>query len=159
VALLAIATLPWFWEAIESIAFPGGSIRFRHLVEAQKHQAEEIQALQFLIKHLLTTHERAHLDTLAVRAEFPVGNAPEVFFNEMHHLRALEFVRGLPNKGVSSMRTEGGDVRNHFEITDVGAEYLRLVHAVQSTAGVSGTPHPGAQYGRPADRDGHGLRH
>jgi hypothetical protein len=45
----------------------------------------------------------------------------------MHHLRALGFVDGLPDKGIRSMRTERGDVRNHFEITDVGREYLRLV--------------------------------
>lgn len=129
-ALLAFAALPWFWEVIETISFPGGGIRFRQLVDAQQRQADEIRALQFLITHLLTTAERAHLEKLAARAPFPITeDAPEPFFSELHHLRALGFVRGLPDKGIGTMRTERGDVRNHFEITEVGREYLRLVEA------------------------------
>lgn len=130
VAFLAFAALPWFWEVIETVSFPGGGIRFRQLVDVQQRQADEIRALQFLISHLLTSDERAHLDKLAARAPFPItGDAPEPFFDEMHHLRALGFVRGLPDKGIGSMRNERGDVRNHFEITEVGLEYLRLVEA------------------------------
>jgi hypothetical protein len=128
IALLAFAALPWFWEVIETVSFPGGGIRFRQLIDAQERQADEIRALQFLIAHLLTKDERTHLEKLATRAAFPVaGDAPEPFFTEVHRLRALGFVRGLPDKGISSMRAERGDVRNHFEITDVGQEYLRLV--------------------------------
>jgi hypothetical protein len=127
IALLAFAALPWFWEVIETVSFPGGGIRFRQLVDAQERQADEIRALQFLIAHLLTRDERAHLEKLATHAPFPITHdAPEPFFTEMHHLRALGFVRGLPDKGIGSMRAERGDVRNHFEITDVGREYLRL---------------------------------
>jgi hypothetical protein len=127
IALLAFAALPWFWEVIETISFPGGGVRFRQLVDAQKSQGEDIRTLQFLIAHLLTRDERAHLDKLAARAPFPIAqDAPEPFFTEMHHLRALGFVSGLPDKGIASMRSERGDVRNHFEITDVGREYLRL---------------------------------
>ena len=128
IALLAFAALPWFWEVIETVSFPGGGIRFRQLVDAQERQADEIRALQFLIAHLLTGDERAHLEKLAAREPFPITqDSPEPFFTEMHHLRALGFVRGLPDKGIGSMRTERGDVRNHFEITDVGREYLRLL--------------------------------
>ena len=135
VALLAFAALPWFWEVIESVAFPGGSIRFRKLVDRQQRQAEEIRALQFLMTHLLTGAEREHLEKLAARARFPVwDDVPEPFFDEMHHLRALEFIRGLPDKGIGSMRNERGDVRNHFEITEVGREYLRLVDATGDTS-------------------------
>src|SRR5918999_5667412 len=127
IALLAFAALPWFWEVSETMSFPGGGIRFRQLVDAQERQAEDIRTLQFLITHLLTRDERAHLEKLAARAPFPIADdAPEPFFTEMHHLRALGFVSGLPDKGIRSMRIERGDVRNHFEITDVGHEYLRL---------------------------------
>jgi hypothetical protein len=133
IALLAFAALPWFWEVIETISFPGGGIRFRQLVDAQERQAEDIRTLQFLIAHLLTRDERAHLDKLAARAPFPIAHdAPEPFFSEMHHLRALGFVTGLPDKGIASMRSERGDVRNHFEITDVGREYLRLAGATNA---------------------------
>ena len=128
IALLAFAALPWFWEVIETVSFPGGGVRFRQLVDTQERQADEIRTLQFLITHLLSQDERAHLEKLATRTPFPItDDAPEPFFSEMHRLRALGFVRGLPDKGIGSMRTERGDVRNHFEITDVGQEYLRLV--------------------------------
>jgi len=125
--LLAFGALPWFWQVIESIGFPGGSLRFRRLEDVQQRQARDIETLQFLLANFLTQAEQTHLKKLATGADFPVfSEAPDAFYSEFHHLRVLEFIRGLPGKGLRSMRSERGDVRNHFEITDLGRKYLAL---------------------------------
>jgi hypothetical protein len=125
--LLAFAALPWFWQVIESIGFPGGSLRFRRLEDAQQRQALDIETLQFLIANFLTPAEQTHLKKLAAGEKFPVfSDAPNAFYDEFHHLRALDFIRGLPGKGLRSMRNDRGDVRNHFEITELGRKYLAL---------------------------------
>ena len=134
IGLLAIGALPWFWEVIESVAFPGGNIRFRELEDVQQQQAKEldtqakeIDTLQFLITHLVTDDEQTHLAKLAAGADFPVfDDTPAAFFDELHHLRALKFITGLPGKGIRSLRAERGDVRDHFAITNVGRQYLDL---------------------------------
>jgi hypothetical protein len=49
-------------------------------------------------------------------------------------MRQLGLIAGRPGKGVRSLFGEGGDVRDHFCVTDLGKEYLRLRSEVLSDA-------------------------
>jgi hypothetical protein len=127
--LLAVAVLPWFSAIIESAELPGGwKVKFREIETVQKHQQTEIESLKFLLSHFLTGHELTHPQKLERGSPFPFIRAPETsfFVAELRRLRALGMVLGRPGKGIRSLLTEGGDVKEHFEITERGREYLKL---------------------------------
>jgi hypothetical protein len=90
----------------------------------QKKQQVEISTLRFLITYYVTEKEIVHLRKLARREAFPYKKNSS-FESELRRLRSLDFIRNLSGKTVGGMPTEG-DVRDYFEITDKGNEYLRL---------------------------------
>ena len=132
--LVAIAVLPWVSSLIESAEFPGGwKVKFREVEAEQNRQRDEIDVLKFLIKHFLTDDELVHLDKLAAGAPFPFR--PSQFFEaELRHLRSLRLIESLPARGIRSLFAARDDVKNHFQITERGREYLRLRKGDQPAA-------------------------
>lgn len=90
----------------------------------QKKQRVEINTLIFLITSYVTEKEIVHLTKLAKKEPFPYKKNYS-FESELRRLRSLDFIRNLPGKTVGGMPTEG-DLRDYFEITDKGSEYIRV---------------------------------
>jgi len=103
----------------------------------QEEPGREIRQLRFLISNFANQAEVAHLTKLADGMPFPaIKDGTFSFFKEeLHRLRGLGSSRGSPNKGLRSMESEGGDVKDHFKITDNGKGFLRLLAEVQTGDG------------------------
>lgn len=129
IGLLVVAILPWVAVLLESAEFPGGwKVRFRDLKNEQEKQKSDIGTLKFLVGHFVTDAELRHLNTLARNQPFPFESGPETSFfeNELRRLRSFGLIAGHPGKGVRSLMKHGGDVKDHFYITEVGRKYLEL---------------------------------
>ncbi|MCP4337715.1 MAG: hypothetical protein GY799_02245 [Desulfobulbaceae bacterium] len=92
----------------------------------QKDQIKDIQ--QFLVRHLLTDHERNHLQKLFEKSNWPFqkDETTKFFYVELRNLRSIGLIEGFPNKGIRSLEREGGDVNSHFKISDEGIKYLKI---------------------------------
>jgi hypothetical protein len=134
--LVFLALLPWLAAVISRAELPGGwRLEFQAVKTEQRRQAQEIDALKFLVSNFLTEPECRHLEGLASDRPYHArqdGTTP-YFEMEMRRLRALGFIQGRPDHGVRSLfraitEAEGKvvDVRDHFEITARGRDYLRL---------------------------------
>jgi hypothetical protein len=152
--LLFLALLPWLASVISRAELPGGwKLEFQAVKMEQRRQAHEIDALKFLVSNFLTEPECRHLEGLASDKPYRArrdGTTP-YFELEMRRLRALGFVQGRPDHGVRSLLraiTEAGgqevDVKDHFEITARGRDYLRL-----RTEMLAAVPGAGADNGGP----------
>ena len=141
--LLALAAIPWLSEVIQSAKVGGFSIEFKvDRLERrqdtqrlrQEEQAGEISQLRFLVSNFANPAEVMHLTKLASGAPFPVikDGTFSYFKEELHRLRGLQLIEGQPDKGLRSMESEGGDVKDHFKITDKGRELLRLLAEIQT---------------------------
>ena len=141
--LLALAAIPWLSDVIQSAKFGGFSIDFKvDRLERrqdrqrllQEKQGKEIRQLRFLVSNFANPAEVAHLTKLADGESFPVikDGSFSYFKQELHRLRGLGLIEGQRNKGLRSMETEGGDVKDHFKISDKGKEFLRLLAEVQT---------------------------
>lgn len=144
--LLALAAIPWLSDVIQSAKVGGFSIEFKvdrlerrqdrqRLI--QEEQGKEIRQLRFLVSNFANPAEITHLTKLASGQPFPVikdGNF-DYFSKELHRLRGLQLIEGRPGKGLRSMGSEGGDVKDHFSITGKGREFLRLLAEVQTDDG------------------------
>jgi hypothetical protein len=149
ITLLVIGFLPWLKTVFESIDFPGGgSVTFRRKVEAeQERQAEEIQALRFLLARFLSKPERELLQQLA-RGEtvrFDAGADSGRSLQYVDSLRRMGMVavkaelleahKRLAERGHTSMDiTTLGEI---FEITDSGRQYLNLLDKLPAEGGPS----------------------
>lgn len=135
--LALVAILPWLPELIESASFPGGwMVKFREMQERQDRQDNELAALKFLTKHLLTDHELEHLTQLARDTAIMHRKGPTSWFleRELRHLRDLGFIAERPGRGIDtffySADSMDTDLRDHFQVTNKGIEYLRLLEAL-----------------------------
>jgi hypothetical protein len=134
--LVFIALLPWLASVISRAELPGGwKLEFQAVKTEQQRQAQEIDALKFLVANFLTEPECRHLEGLASDQPYCArrDGTTTYFEMEMRRLRALGFIQGLPDHGVRSllraMTDAGGkeiNVKEHFEITARGRDYLRL---------------------------------
>lgn len=96
----------------------------------QEQQESTIKDIQrFLVRHLLSEHERAHLERLAADEPWPFqqDGTTQFFVNELRNLRSLGLIEGHPNKGIRSLLSEGGNIQTHFKIRPAGEEYLELL--------------------------------
>jgi hypothetical protein len=115
---------------------PGGwKLEFQAVKSEQNRQAREIDALKFLVANFLTEAECRHLQGLVSEKPYHARrDGTTVYFEmELRRLRALGFIQGHPERGVRSLlkaiNDAGGkevDVKEHFEITPRGRDYLRL---------------------------------
>ena len=129
IGLLVLGLLPWLAVLLESAELPGGwKVRFRELQGEQEKQKGDIESLKFLVGHFVTDAELHHLKKLADKQPFPFHQGPETSFfeGELRRLRSLGLIAGKPHKGVRSLLEQGGDVKDHFLITDAGRKYLEL---------------------------------
>jgi hypothetical protein len=129
IGLLVVALLPWIAVLVESAELPGGwKVRFRELKNEQEKQKSDIDSLKFLVGHFVTDAELRHLNKLASNHSFPFVSGPETSFfeKELRRLRSFGLIAGHPGKGVRSLMKHGGDVKDHFYITEVGRKYLEL---------------------------------
>jgi hypothetical protein len=134
--LVFIALLPWLASIISRAELPGGwKLEFQAVKTEQQRQAQEIDALKFLVANFLTEPECRHLEGLASdKPYWARRDATTTYFEmEIRRLRALGFIQGFPDHGVRSllraMADVGGkeiNVKEHFEITARGRDYLRL---------------------------------
>lgn len=134
--LLFLALLPWLASVISRAELPGGwKLEFQVVKTEQQRQAQEIDALKFLVANFLTEPECRHLAGLASDKPYCArrDGTTTYFEMEMRRLRALGFIQGLPDRGIRSlfraMTDAGGkeiNVKDHFEITARGHDYLRL---------------------------------
>lgn len=135
VGLLGVAILPWVIDVVERAEFGGWKIEFGRLQQRQDTQAREIETLKFLMENFLTSDEHHHLRKLSGKQVFPFfkdANTP-FFETELRRLIALNLIRRKPGKGMRTLKNEGGDVNDHFEITEQGVRYLALLDALQAT--------------------------
>jgi hypothetical protein len=134
--LVFLALLPWLASVISRAELPGGwKLEFQAVKTEQRRQAQEIDALKFLLSNFLTEPECRHLEGLAAATPYCVRRDPttKFFEMEMRRLRALGFIQGLPDRGVRSLLgaiSEAGgkqvNIKEHFEIAARGRDYLRL---------------------------------
>ena len=96
--------------------------------QQQEHTIKEIQ--RFLVSHLLTEHERSHLERLATKEYWPFKKdaTTSFFLKELRNLRSMDLIEGQLNKGIRSLQKEGGDINSHFKIRPEGKEYLKLLN-------------------------------
>jgi len=136
IGLLIVVILPWLSTLIESAELPGGwKVTFREIQAEQKQQRSDLDTLKFLVSHFVTDDELAHLKKLSQGDLFPFKVSAETGFfeKELRRLRALGLIAGHPGKGIGSLLKQGGDVKEHFFVTDRGMEYLRLREQVEAT--------------------------
>jgi hypothetical protein len=95
--------------------------------EQQENAIREIQ--RFLVGHLISKHERGHLERFVTREYWPFKNdaTTKFFVEELRNLRSMGLIMGQPNKGIRSLLKEGGDINSHFKIRHEGNEYLQLL--------------------------------
>lgn len=130
VTLLIVGFLPWLRTVFESVDFPGGgSVRYRELKATQDRQGDDIRTLAFLTANFLTDVEKTHLRKLAGHEPFPVWDGPRQrdIYAELRRLRSLGLIRQKGDRGVASLQEEGGDVKDVFEISQRGKQYLDLL--------------------------------
>ncbi|AWM35679.1 hypothetical protein GobsT_66380 [Gemmata obscuriglobus] len=154
-ALIGLAILPWLASVLTRAELPGGlKVEFQAVKTEQRRQAQEIDAIKFLLAYFLTEHECRHLEGLAANKSYPARrNSTTSFFEaEMRRLKSLGFVVGRPGCGIRSLfgaivEAAGKEVnvRDHFEITPRGQDYLRLRREMLTPLG-GGAPEaePGA---------------
>ena len=134
--LVFIALLPFLASFISRAELPGGwKLEFQAVKTEQQRQAQEIDSLKFLLSNFLTEHECRHVQGLASDKPYCArrDGTTAYFEMEIRRLRALGFIQGLPDHGVRSllkaMTDVGGkdiNVKEHFDITARGRDYLRL---------------------------------
>ena len=99
------------------------------LATAQKQQEEDISTLEFLVSNFVSKHEIKHLEKLNSTAPFPFhkDDSTSFFEKELRRLRDFDLIQGRDeHKGVRSLLKHGGDVKEHFKITEAGQRYLML---------------------------------
>jgi hypothetical protein len=152
--ILFLALLPWLASVLSRAELPGGwKLEFQAVRTEQRRQAQEIEALKFLVSNFLTEPESKHLEGLASDKPHRArrDGTTSYFEMEMRRLRALGFVQGRPDHGVRSLfraiaeaGDKGVDVKDYFEITARGRDYIRL-----RTEMLAAVPGPGADSDEP----------
>lgn len=90
----------------------------------QEKQRTELETLRFLISYFLTEPEFKHIETLANDQPFLYEKSP-FFESELRRLRALGMIRNFEGQGIRTLPPQG-NLRDYFEITERGHDYLRL---------------------------------
>ena len=98
-----------------------------HIRSRQEEQAQEIKLLRFFIANFIGTYELKHLEGLERGRPYPFDSVPWTFEEELVRLRSFGLINHIEGKGIVAMQREGhGDLNDHFRITDLGKDYLKL---------------------------------
>ncbi len=105
----------------------------------QGKQEQDIKLLRFFIANFVGKYELLHLERLERGKPYPFKSVPWTFEAELVNLRSRGLINHFEGKGIVEMKKDGkGDLNDHFEITDLGREYLKLRRElVEELKGVS----------------------
>jgi Predicted nucleotide-binding protein containing TIR-like domain len=93
----------------------------------QEEQAQEIKLLRFFIANFVGQYELKHLEGLERGRPYPFDNVSWTFEEELVRLRSFGLIDHIEGKGIVAMKHESkGDLNDHFRITDLGKDYLKL---------------------------------
>lgn len=93
----------------------------------QDEQAQDIKLLRFFIANFIGKYELKHLEGLERGRPHPFDSVPWTFEEELVRLRSFGLIDHIEGKGIVAMKQEGqGDLNDHFRITDLGKNYLKL---------------------------------
>lgn len=99
----------------------------------QNEQAQQIKLLRFFIANFIGKYELMHLEGLERGRPYPFDCVRPTFEEELVRLRSFGLIDNFKDKGIVAMKREGeGDLNDHFHITDLGKEYLKLRREVAS---------------------------
>jgi hypothetical protein len=99
----------------------------------QEEQAQEIKLHRFFIANFIGKHELMHLEGLERGRPYPFDCVRWTFEEELVRLRSFGLIDHFEGKGIVAMKREGqGDLNDHFRITDLGNDYLKLRREVLS---------------------------
>lgn len=138
VTLFVVGFLPWLRTVFESIGFPGGAnIKFRELEARQERQAEEIQALQFLLARYITDDEKQFLRSLVAGDPLPVPKI-DLPYAEYWELLRIGILAYKPNLDEIERHAVDLDFKDVMEVTDLGRRYLELLESLPADSANSG---------------------
>ena len=126
-------------ERIASIDIQLTNIReINDIRSRQEEQAQEIKLLRFFIANFIGKFELKHLEGLERGRPYPFDSVPWTFEEELVRLRSFGLIDHIRGKGIVAMKQEGqGDLNDHFRITDLGKEYLKLRREIASAVKAS----------------------
>jgi hypothetical protein len=127
--LAVVGLSPWIASIIKTLKFGGVELSFQEVQARVEKQGADIRQLQFLISNFLPRWELEHLKNLASEKQFIVDldAVSPAFEAELRHLRSVGFIDHTKMGGIGEFirgepRTK--NVRDYFNITDIGREYL-----------------------------------
>jgi DNA-binding PadR family transcriptional regulator len=107
---------------LNQLTAPGGwGAKFSEL----EREVETLKPLRFLITAFLTEHEWRHLARWDNPGDDGHYTKVGLFTEELRRLRALGFIKPKTTTAISAMPQEGF-LKEYFEITERGKEYLRM---------------------------------
>ena len=93
----------------------------------QGKQEQDIKLLRFFIANFVGKYELLHLEGLDRGEPYRFDTVPWTFEAELVNLRSRGLINHFEGKGIVEMKKESqGDLKNHFYITDLGKDYLKL---------------------------------
>jgi len=102
----------------------------QRLTALESLMTDNDQKKKQLYVSLIQKYELEQLKRLASDEPELVYELSKTLKQELRRLRALGFIESLPNKHISSMKSQG-DLRDYVKITERGKEYLQLVEEVR----------------------------
>lgn len=102
----------------------------QRLTALESLMTDNDQKKKQLYVSLIHKYELEQLKRLASDQPELVYELSKTLKQELRRLRALGFIESLPNKHISSMKSQG-DLRDYVKITERGKEYLQLVEEVR----------------------------
>jgi hypothetical protein len=101
----------------------------------QTQQGQDIKLLRFFIANFIGRFELMHLEGLEKGRPYPFDRVRPEFEQELVRLRSFGLIEHFDGKGIVAMQREGkGDLNDHFRITDLGREYLKLRRQIENEA-------------------------
>jgi predicted regulator of amino acid metabolism with ACT domain len=102
----------------------------QRLTALESLMTDNDQKKKQLYVNLIHKYELEQLKRLASDQPELVYELSKTLKQELRRLRALGFIESLPNKHISSMKSQG-NLRDYVKITERGKEYLQLVEEVR----------------------------
>ncbi len=102
----------------------------QRLTALESLMTDNDQKKKQLYVNLIHKYELEQLKRLASDEPDLVYELSKTLKQELRRLRALGFIESLPNKHISSMKSQG-NLRDYVKITERGKEYLQLVEEVR----------------------------
>ncbi len=107
----------------------------------QDAQAQEIKFLRFFIANFIGKFELGHLEALDRGNPYVFDSVPWTFEQELVRLRSFGLIDHVEGKGIVAMQRESrGNLNDHFRITELGKNYLKLRREMDNEAELTKKP-------------------